>query len=108
MRLEIHFNHMDRSESLETYVQERVTEVIEEVLHRNDCHTLVWLRNVHSRVQKGVPEMVCEIEVRYPPRKDFFVSKTSDDMHIAINAAVDALREHLKEDGKREIDGRRH
>lgn len=107
MRLEIHFNHMARSEHLETFVRERLEPVIEGVLHRADCHVMVWLMNVHSRVQRGVPELRCEIEVRYPPKRDFFVAKSSDDMHLAIVDAVDALRIHLAEDGRREIDRRR-
>ncbi|MCM2281962.1 MAG: HPF/RaiA family ribosome-associated protein [Bdellovibrionaceae bacterium] len=107
MRLEIHFNHMTRSEHLETFVRERLDPVIEGVLHRHDCHVMVWLMNVHSRVQRGVPELRCEIEIRYPPKRDFFVTKSSDDIHLAIIDSVDALKIHLDEDGKREIERRR-
>lgn len=107
MRLEFHFNHMARSEALETFVQERLEPVVEDVLHRDDCHVLVWLITVHSRVQRGIPEFRAEIEIRYPPRKDFFVAKSADDIHIAVIDAIDALREHIREDGKREIEMRR-
>jgi ribosome-associated translation inhibitor RaiA len=69
---------------------------------------MVWLMNVHSRVQKGVPEFRCEIEIRYPPKRDFFVAKSGDEMHAAIQYALDALKAHLREDGKREIDARRN
>ncbi len=107
MRLEFHFNHMDRSEALETYVRERLEPVVEDVLHRDDCHVMVWLITAHSRVQRGAPEFRAEIEIRYPPRKDFFVAKNSDDIHIAVVDAIAALREHIREDGKREIEMRR-
>lgn len=107
MRLEIHFNHMARSEHLEMFVRERLEPVVEGVLHRNDCHVMVWLMNVHSRIQRGVPELRCEIEIRYPPRRDFFVAKSSDDMHTAIVEAINALRMHLAGESKREIDRRR-
>ena len=107
MRLEFHFNHMERSEALETFVTERLQPVIDDVLHRSDCHVMVWLITVNSRVQRGVPEFRAEIEIRYPPRKDFFVAKNADDIHVAVVDAIDALREHIREDGKREIDLRR-
>ncbi len=107
MRMEIHFNHMTRSEHLETFIRERLQPVIEGALHRDDCHVMVWLMNVHSRAQRGVPELRCEIEVRYPPKRDFFVAKSAEDIHIAIVDAVDALKLHLAEDGKREIHRRR-
>lgn len=107
MRLEINFNHMARSEHLEAFVQEKLQPVIEDVLHREDCHVMVWLMNVHSRVQKGVPELRCEIEIRYPPKRDFFVSKSSEDLHAAIVEAVDALELHLRDEGKREIQNMR-
>ncbi len=107
MRLEIHFNHMARSEHLEAFVRERLEPVIEGVSRREDCHVMVWLMNVHSRAQRGVPELRCEIEVRYPPKRDFFVAKGADDMHMAITAAIDVLRAHLAEAGRREIDRRR-
>lgn len=107
MRLEYHFNHMDRSEALEEFTRERLESVIDGVLHRDDCHVQVWFIAVHSRSLKGVPEFRAEIEIRYAPRKDFFVGKNSDDMHVAVVDAIDALRNHIKEDGKREIQLRR-
>ncbi len=103
MRLEIKFNHMTRSEHLEAFVREKLEPVVDDLLHREDCHVMVWLMNVHSRTQKGVPELRCEIEIRYAPKRDFFVAKSSDDMHIAIVDAIDALAHHIREDGKREI-----
>jgi ribosome-associated translation inhibitor RaiA len=106
MRLEFHFNHMGRSEALETFVSERLEPVVEDVLHRDDCHVLVWLMTIHSRVQRGTPEFRAEIEIRYPPRKDFFVAKNADDIHVAVIDAIDALREHIREDGKHEIEMR--
>ena len=107
MRLDIHFNHMARSEHLELFVKERLEPVIEDILHRDDCHVMVWLMNVHSRAQRGIPELRCEIEVRYPPKRDFFVSKTSEDMHLSIIDALDALKTHVTEDRKRITDRRR-
>lgn len=107
MRIEYHFSHLDRSEALEEFTRERLEPVIEGVLHRDDCHVMVWFIAVHSRAQKGVPEYRAEIEIRYAPRKDFFVGKNADDMHVAIVDALDALRVHIKEDGKREIQLRR-
>jgi ribosome-associated translation inhibitor RaiA len=107
MRIEIRFHHMDRSEALETYVNEKLSDVIDEVLHRRDGHILVWLNADTNRTTRANPTFVCEFEVRYPPRKDIFVSRSGADMHVAINEAVDSLRGLLREDGKREVQNMR-
>jgi ribosomal subunit interface protein len=103
MRIDVRFTHMDRSEALETYVQEKLTDILDEVLHRHDGHVMVWLNAETNRVAKTVPNFVCEFEVRYPPRKDLFVSRSSADMYAAINEAIDSLRMLLREEGKREV-----
>jgi ribosome-associated translation inhibitor RaiA len=101
--MEIRFHHMDRSEALEATVTEKVTEVIDDVLHRHDGHVQVWLIAETNRVSKGTPHFICEVEVRFPPRKDLFVSRGNSDMHIAINEVCETLRELLREEGKREV-----
>lgn len=103
MRMEIRFHHMDRSEAVETYVQSKVTEVIDEVLHRHDGHVQVWLIAETNRASKGTPHFICEVEVRFPPRKDLFVSRGAPDMYAAINEVAETLRELLREEGKREV-----
>lgn len=103
MRFEVHFNHMERSEALEAYATDKVADVVEHFLHREDAHVQIWLDAVHSRSQKGVPEYKAEIEVRFPPKKDLFVQKSDADMYSAVNQAVDALKLVLREDGKREV-----
>lgn len=108
MQIEVKFHHMDRSEALETFVTEKVQDVIENVLQsRSHCHVMVFLNSEFSRVSRGNPLFQCEIEVRYPPRHDVFVRKVNNDMHIAITEATSALRTLLREEGKRE-QARRH
>ena len=108
MRFEVHFNHMERSEVLEAYAADKVADVVEHFLHRQDAHVQIWLDAVHSRSQKGVPEYKAEIEVRCSPKKDLFVQKSDADMYSAINQAVDALKLVLREDGKREVHRVKH
>lgn len=107
MRTEIHFTHMDRSETLEVEASDRITEVIEEFLNRDDCHTQIWLIKEHSPFGKGKPEFKCEVSVRYPPKKEVFVHKSHEDMHHAIHMTATALQGVLREESKREIN-RRH
>lgn len=104
MRLEIHFRHMERSEALEALATEKTMTAIEGFLHRHDAHVQIWLVSELNRTNRGTPYFICEIEVRYPPKKDFFVSKKSQDMHIAIQDATDTLKVSLDEAGKKEID----
>ncbi len=102
MRAEIHFKDMDRSESLESFALDKV-EPLCTYLHRSDCHILVWLVSVNSRFASGTPEYKCEIEVRYPPKHDVFVSKTAEDMHEAIAEAAKAMQILLRNRSKKEI-----
>jgi ribosomal subunit interface protein len=99
MRLEIHYNHLDRSDALDEYVSSKV-EILYNVLHRADCHVQVWLVSVHSRFQKGVPEYKCEIDVRYAPKRDLFVAKSATDIYDAINEAIDSAKNLIREESK--------
>ena len=105
MRTEIHFKNMERSEALETFALDKV-EPLCNYLHRSDCHILVWLVSVNSRFASGTPEYKCEIEVRYPPKHDVFVSKTSEEIHEAINEAAHAMQILLRNRAKKEINSR--
>lgn len=102
MRTEIHFKDMERSEALESFALDKV-EPLCQFLHRADCHILVWLISVNSRFNTGTPEYKCEIEVRYPPKHDVFVSKTSEEMYDAINEASHAMQVLLSNRAKKEI-----
>lgn len=106
MRLEIRFRHMDRSEALEDFATEKISLVVKEFVHRHDAHVQVWLISNLNRTSRGTGEFICEIEVRYPRKKDVFISKASVDMYGAIQEAVDKLKILLDEAGKREISQR--
>ena len=99
MRLEIHYNHLDRSDALDDYVSKKV-EVLYHVLHRADCHVQVWLIAVNSRFQKGVPEYKCEIDVRYAPKRELFVAKSATDLYDAISEAMDSAKNLIREESK--------
>ena len=105
MRTEIHFKDMERSEALESHALAKV-EPLTNYLHRSDCHVLIWLISVNSRFNKGTPEYKCEIEVRYPPKHDVFVSKTSEDIYEALNEASHAMAVLLRSRAKKEINTR--
>ena len=105
MRTEIHFKDMERSEALESFALDKV-EPLCNYLHRSDCHVLVWLISVNSRFNTGTPEYKCEIEVRYPPKHDVFVSKNSEDIYDAVNEAAHAMTVLLRNRSKKEINTR--
>ena len=105
MRTEIHFKDMARTDALETFARDKV-EPLCNYLHRSDCHILIWLVSVNSQFSTGAPEYKCEIEVRYPPKHDVFVSKTAEDMYDAINDASHAMHVLLRNRAKKEIDSR--
>ena len=102
MKLDIHFRHMDRSESLEDIVTAKIDQVIEAVLHSHDAHIQVWLIADVGRENRGTGSFTCEAEVRLPQKKDFFLRKSDADMHVAINDAMLTLRTLLDEAGKKE------
>jgi ribosome-associated translation inhibitor RaiA len=106
MRIEVRFRHMDRSESLEAFTLEKVGQAVEEFSHRHDPHVQVWLISDLNLSNRGTGEFLCEIEVRYPRKKHFFISKSAPDMHVAIQDSVDRLKTLLDEAGKRELDHR--
>lgn len=105
MRTEIHFKDMERSEALESFALDKI-EPLCSYLHRSDCHIMIWLISVNSRFNAGAPEYKCEIEVRYPPKHDVFVSKSSEDMYDAINDASQAMQLLLRNRAKKEINSR--
>lgn len=108
MRLEIHFRHMERSESLEALVTDKVTRAVEGFSHRHDAHVQVWLISDLNLTNRGTGHFICEIEIRYPRKKHFFIQKKDEDMHAAIQEACDKLDVILDEAGKKEIDQRNH
>lgn len=107
MRLEIHFRHMDRSEALEALATEKITQAVEGFSHRHDSHVQIWLISERNRINRGTGFFTCEVEVRCPRKKDYFVNKQHEDMHNAIQEAADALQIMLDEAGKRELDLRK-
>jgi ribosome-associated translation inhibitor RaiA len=106
MRLEIQFRHMDRSEALEALVTEKVSHAVEGFLHRHDAHIQIWLISDLNLTTRGTGEFCCEIEIRYPKKKQLFIQKKHIDMHNAIQEATDTLGVLLDEAGKRELDHR--
>ena len=106
MRLEVRFRHMERSEALEAAVTEKTLAAIENFSHRHDSHVQVWLVSELNRNNRGTPHFICEIEVRYPLKKDLFISKESADMHSAIQEATDTLQNLLDDAGKKELSQR--
>lgn len=106
MRLDVHFRHMERSEALEDLTTEKVTQAVDGFLHRHDAHIQVWLVSDLNRTSRANGSFICEIEVRYPRKKHFFIQKTNMDMHTAIQEAADKLKILLDEAGKKEIDMR--
>ncbi len=106
MRLDIRFRHMDRSEAVENLATDKVMQAIDGFLHRHDAHIQVWLVSDLNRTNRGTGRFICEIEVRYPKKKHFFIQKSHEDMHNAIQEACDKLKVLLDEAGKRELDVR--
>lgn len=106
MKLDIHFRHMDRIESLENLVTEKVMHAVDGYSHRHDAHVQVWLVSDLNRTNRGTGSFICEIEVRAPRKKHFFIQKRNIDMHTAIQDAADKLQILLDNDAKREIDER--
>ena len=96
---------MERTEALETFALDKV-EPFCSYLHRSDCHVMVWLVSVNSQFSTGTAEYKCEIEVRYPPKHDVFVSKSSENMYDAINAAAHAMQVLIRNRAKKEIHSR--
>lgn len=102
MRTEVHFHHLDHSDALETHAIEKFSDIVDEYLSREDSHTQVWLVSEKSYGQKGEHVYKCEVSVRYPHKKEVFVSKTAADMRDAINKSGVALTGILKEESKKE------
>jgi ribosome-associated translation inhibitor RaiA len=97
---------MERSEALEDLTTDKVSQAIDGFLHRHDAHVQVWLVSDLNRTSRSNGSFICEIEVRYPRKKHFFIQKTNMDMHTAIQDASDKLRVLLDEAGKKELDMR--
>ena len=109
MKVDVHFTHLERSEFLEDLAIDRITDALLGSLKNECAHAQVWLVCDHSKHhQRGSPEYSCEIEVRYPPKRECFVSKTNADLHVAVSGAVTALKSSLRADAKRGQTAKRH
>ncbi len=106
MRLEIRFRQMERSEALEELVHDKISQAVADFSNRHETHIQVWLVSDLNRTSRSQGSFICEIDVRYPPRKDFYIHKTSDDMRVAIQEATDKLRARLNDAGKKELSAR--
>jgi ribosome-associated translation inhibitor RaiA len=106
MKLDIHFRHMDRSDSLEDLATDKVMHAVDGYLHRHDVHVQIWLISDLNLNNRGTGSFICEIEVRSPKKKHFFITKRDIDMHVAIQAAADKMKILLDNSGKRELDMR--
>jgi ribosome-associated translation inhibitor RaiA len=106
MQTQVRFKEMARSESLENYALEKIEPVATEFLMRHDYHLQIWLIAEHSRTNRGAPCYRCEVDVRYPHKREIFISKESPDMHEAICLAADTTKVMLREESKREIHNR--
>jgi ribosome-associated translation inhibitor RaiA len=107
MRIDVQFRHMERSEALEAYAVEKISTAVNGFIHTHDSHVLIWLISDLNRANRGTPLFCCEVEVRYPQKKNVFISKTDQDIHLAINEAADKLSVMLDEAGKIAITRRR-
>lgn len=108
MRTQVHFNHMDRSEALEDHAVSRFEGVVEEFLKREDCHLQIWLIAEKSHQHKGPSLFRCEVDVRFAPKRELFMAKSSQDMYDAINLTAHALSQVIREESKKEIQQRRN
>jgi len=106
MRLEVRFRHMERSEALEELATQKVSAAVEGFSHRHATHVQVWLVSELNRTTTRLASFVCEVEVRYPHKKDIFVSRESPDMRTAISDACDAVETLLTDAGKKELSQR--
>ncbi len=106
MRLEVRFRHMERSEALEDLATQKVSAAVEGFNQRHSTHVQVWLVSELNRTATRLPNFVCEIEVRYPHKKDLFVSRESADMRTAIMDACESVEMLLNEAGKKELEHR--
>ncbi len=107
MNINIRFRNMERSSALESLVTSKVTRALEHCLHRPDANIDVWLISERNLNNRGTGWFICEIEVRFPPRKRFFIRKDGADMHVAIQDAADAIGTIIDEEGKKEAQLRR-
>lgn len=106
MKTDVHFKDMVRSEALENFAATHVDAIVSEFLNRHDYHTQIWLKTEHGHNERGVPMFCCEIDIRYPPKKEVFIQKFHNDMYQAVRMAVDSLKVTLREISKRELDSR--
>lgn len=99
MKIDVRFTRMNRSESLESFAEEKVRQALpnEEL----GGHAQVWLVCDRSKFGgHGAPQYRCEIEVR-SKRRGGFVAKVNSDVKAAIHEAVGALKGVLRENSKR-------
>lgn len=104
MQLIVKGRHMQLSESLKQYVDEKIGKHVERVLNHPAIKVEVELADLLGN--KGGTDKECRITLAVPKGKAICITEVADDMYKAIDSAKDRLARQLKREREKRRENR--
>ncbi len=106
MRVEMNTKGFERTESMETFLQEQANDFADTYLkHDRDVHIRFAVDEDSHRSQARKPHFLCELQIKTAGSKKYFKThKTSDDFRAAVLGAVKAMKVILQKRSDRRHD----
>ncbi|HEY8272477.1 MAG TPA: HPF/RaiA family ribosome-associated protein [Pseudobdellovibrionaceae bacterium] len=110
MQVQTCFRDLDKTDTLEAYLRDKIGSSIENFLKKDPNSTAtVRIELDRHRNQNRKPSFVCEVILKPTHQKGTLkVSKGGEDFYTAVNEAAAALRTILRRRSTRKSQHRRH
>lgn len=105
MQLIVKGRHLQLTESLKQYVDEKIGAEVDHILNRPAIKVEVELSD--ELASKGGTDKECRVTLAVPRGKTLVITEVADDMYAAIDLAKDRLSRALKRELERRREGRK-
>lgn len=106
MRVEVHTNGFEKTDSVETFLTDAASELVNEFLrNEGDAHIKVHVHEDRHRTQNRKPHFCCEIQLKAGgSRKWYKTHKAAEDFRTAAQEAFHAMKSILQRRSDRRHD----
>ncbi len=110
MNTEVQFRNLDRTESLDQYLRDKIESVAEDFFkHDPDTHITVRVETIRARVEGRKPLFMCEVILKPTKSKGTIkLVKTSNNFFDATHKTVMSLKNILGRRSERLTYARKH
>lgn len=97
MQTDIHYRDVTKTESLETFLTDKIETLVEKYLKDDpDAHLTVRVETERHRTQNRKPAFTCELILKPTHSRSVIkIKKTNEDFYACVGDAADALKNLL-------------